>query len=82
MTRTHHPSADVPVAVVGVGPAGLMAAITLARQGVECLVARTAAPIAPRCRAATVVSLRNMEHMRAWGLEAAVHRREATTSTS
>ena len=71
MTRTHHPSADVPVAVVGAGPAGLMAAITLVRQGVECLVLDRRADRSALPRA-TVVSLRNMEHMRAWGLETAV----------
>ena len=59
MTGTHHPSADVPVAVVGAGPAGLMAAITLARQGVECLVLDRRADRSALPRA-TVVSLRNM----------------------
>jgi 2-polyprenyl-6-methoxyphenol hydroxylase-like FAD-dependent oxidoreductase len=71
MNRTNRPSVDVPVTVVGAGPAGLMAAITLARQGVECLVLdrRSDRSALPR---ATVVSLRNMELMRAWGLDAAV----------
>ena len=81
MNRTLHPPADVPVAVVGAGPAGLMAAITLARQGVECVVLDRRADRSRAAPRATVVSLRNMEHMRAWGLEAAV-RWEATTSTS
>jgi 2-polyprenyl-6-methoxyphenol hydroxylase-like FAD-dependent oxidoreductase len=48
-----------------------MAAITLARQGVECLVLdrRVDRAALPR---ATVVSLRNMELLRGWGLEGAV----------
>jgi putative polyketide hydroxylase len=59
---------DVPVLVVGAGPAGLTAAITLARYGVECLlVERRLEPSAhPR---ATVISTRTMEHVRSWGLE-------------
>jgi 2-polyprenyl-6-methoxyphenol hydroxylase-like FAD-dependent oxidoreductase len=59
-----------PAVIVGAGPAGLVAAITLARQGIDCLlVDRHAAP-APLPRA-TVVSLRSMELLRSWGLEAA-----------
>lgn len=63
LDRTSH-----PVVVVGAGPAGLVAAITLARSGVECLVVeRRAVPSAlPR---ATSVSLRTMELLRSWGLE-------------
>ena len=57
-----------PVVVVGAGPAGLVAAITLARAGVRCLVVsrRTAVFAHPR---ATVVSLRSMELLRSWGLQ-------------
>ena len=71
MIRPQPSSTDVPVAVVGAGPAGLMAAITLARQGVECLVLDRRADRSALPRA-TVVSLRNMELLRGWGLEAAV----------
>jgi 2-polyprenyl-6-methoxyphenol hydroxylase-like FAD-dependent oxidoreductase len=54
--------------VVGAGPAGLVAAITLARAGIHILVLnrRTAVLSHPR---ATVVSLRSMELLRSWALE-------------
>jgi 2-polyprenyl-6-methoxyphenol hydroxylase-like FAD-dependent oxidoreductase len=59
---------EVPVAVVGAGPAGLTAAIALARLGIETLVVerRTETSREPR---ATVVSTSTMELMRAWGLQ-------------
>src|SRR5829696_1589052 len=59
---------DIPVLVVGAGPAGLATATVLARHGVRSLlVERRHAPSdLPR---ATVLSLRTMEHLRAWGLE-------------
>lgn len=56
------------VVVVGAGPAGLAAAITLARVGVEVLVVERRGGTSPLPRA-TVLSLRSMEVLRGWGLE-------------
>jgi putative polyketide hydroxylase len=60
---------NVPVLVVGAGPAGLATAIELTRHDVPCLLVerRTALSSHPR---ATGLSLRSMELVRAWGLEA------------
>jgi putative polyketide hydroxylase len=60
--------ASVPVLVVGAGPAGLAAGITLARYGVGSIVVerRTSLSSLPR---ATTVSTRSMELMRSWGVE-------------
>src|SRR5262249_34229377 len=59
---------DLPVLVVGAGPAGLTAAAALGRSGVDCLlVDRRLQPSShPR---ATTISTRTMELLRSWGLE-------------
>lgn len=59
---------EVPVLVVGGGPAGLAAAISVARHGVECLLVerRSQGSAPPR---ATAISTRSMELLRSWGLE-------------
>jgi putative polyketide hydroxylase len=58
---------EVPVLIVGAGPAGLVAAATLARYGVDTLVVerRLTPNDHPR---ATVVSTWSMELMRSWGI--------------
>ena len=61
----------VPVVVVGAGPAGLAAAIALARLGVETMLVERRAELSSLPRA-TAVSLRSMELIRSWGVEDAV----------
>lgn len=65
---------DVPVLVVGAGPAGLAAAIELTRHDVPVLLVERRTTLSSHPRA-TVLSLRSMELVRAWGLEAQVRAR-------
>jgi putative polyketide hydroxylase len=59
---------DPPVLVVGAGPAGLMAALALARYGIEFLLVERRRSISGLPRA-TAVSTRSMELLRSFGLE-------------
>ena len=59
---------EVPVLIVGAGPAGLAAATVLGRYGVELLLVEKHPERSPLPRA-TVISTRSMELLRAWGLE-------------
>jgi 2-polyprenyl-6-methoxyphenol hydroxylase-like FAD-dependent oxidoreductase len=72
-TRPATATLDVPVLVVGAGPAGLVAAIGLARYGVRSLVIERhpSTSIFPR---ATGISARSMEIFRGWGIDEAVRR--------
>ena len=58
----------VPVVIVGAGPAGLVAAVTLARDGIASLLVERNPGLSPLPRA-TSVSTRTMELLRSWGLE-------------
>lgn len=59
------------VLVVGAGPAGLVAAITLSRYAIPTLLVEKRTELSTLSRA-TVISTRNMELFRSWGLEDAV----------
>jgi 2-polyprenyl-6-methoxyphenol hydroxylase-like FAD-dependent oxidoreductase len=59
------------VLVVGAGPAGLVAGITLARYGIQVLVVDKRDGVSALSRT-LVISTRGMELMRRWGLEDAV----------
>jgi putative polyketide hydroxylase len=70
MTKTMH-TEETPVVIAGAGPAGLAAAISLARLGIETMLVERRAALSSLPRA-TAVSLRSMELMRSWGLEDAI----------
>jgi putative polyketide hydroxylase len=59
---------QVPVVIAGAGPAGLVAAVTLARNGIRSLLLERNPGLSPLPRA-TNVSTRTMELLRSWGLE-------------
>ena len=59
---------EVPVVIVGAGPAGLATALALGRYGVECLIVERRREPSSHPRA-TVISTRSMELVRSWGLE-------------
>jgi putative polyketide hydroxylase len=65
---------EVPVLVVGAGPAGLASAIELTRHGIPTLLVERRAQLSSHPRA-TVLSLRSMELVRAWGLDSEVRAR-------
>ena len=65
---------DIPVLVVGAGPAGLAAALELTRHDIPCLLVERRTRLSSHPRA-TVLSLRSMELVRAWGLEQDVRAR-------
>ncbi len=54
--------------IAGTGPAGLVAAVTLARNGIRSLLVERNPGLSPLPRA-TAVSTRTMELLRSWGLE-------------
>jgi 2-polyprenyl-6-methoxyphenol hydroxylase-like FAD-dependent oxidoreductase len=62
---------SVPVLIVGAGPAGLVAGITLTRYGIDTLVIEQRDELSTLAKA-QVISMRSMELLRAWGLEDAV----------
>jgi putative polyketide hydroxylase len=73
-TMTTMPTAnahEVPVLVVGAGPAGLAAALELTRHDIPTLLIERRTRLSSHPRA-TVLSLRSMELLRSWGLEADV----------
>jgi putative polyketide hydroxylase len=64
----HEVECHAPVLIAGAGPAGLTAAIALAREGIESLVVDRKRDLSDLPRA-TVISTRSMEILRSWGLE-------------
>jgi putative polyketide hydroxylase len=72
---------EVPVVIAGAGPAGLVAAVTLARNGVGSLLVERNPGLSPLPRA-TAVSTRTMELLRSWGLEEEVRAGQLTIDSS
>ena len=65
---SHHDRRELPVLIVGAGPAGLVTATTLARYGIESLLVERRRGLSPLPRA-NAASTWSMELLRAWGLE-------------
>jgi putative polyketide hydroxylase len=64
-------TSEVPVLIVGAGPAGLTAAATLAHHGIDFLLVERREQLSSLPRA-TAISTRSMEIFRSWGLDAAI----------
>ena len=64
---------DVPVLIIGAGPAGLSTALLLGRLGTPCILAERRPSVGTHPRA-TGVRIRTMELFRAWGIDAEVAR--------
>jgi 2-polyprenyl-6-methoxyphenol hydroxylase-like FAD-dependent oxidoreductase len=63
---------EVPVLVVGGGPAGLAAAAELAWHGVGCVLLEPRTEVSHRRPRAKTTSIRTMEHLRRWGAAGAL----------
>ncbi|MCW5735446.1 MAG: FAD-dependent monooxygenase [Enhydrobacter sp.] len=69
--RTKYPASrtDTTVLIVGAGPVGLLAAILLSRQGIDCLVVERRRPRQDSAPKAHVVNPRSLEIFRSAGLD-------------
>src|SRR6476620_3803058 len=71
-TRSHIPDIEVPVLIVGAGPAGLVASLSLARHGVGHLTVERHPSTAHTPRA-HIINQRTVEIFRALGISEAFH---------
>ena len=65
---------EIPVLIIGAGPAGLSTALMLGRMGTPCILAERRSSVGTHPRA-TGVRIRTMELFRAWGIDAEIARR-------